>query len=375
MVLALAAGSTFAVWAVADEPQLLNERLEKVSTVRHMYINMRTGERIITTGENAARISSTSVWENMDITTNGHYFWGMDNATNSFPDGTPGPRIGSEALNWGDIGRHLPAGQTATVVDCYRVTYGTGVIGSGTATDPVVGFSIINAWYNDESGYHDTTFNLAQAIKVPDIPGADPAAPPGTFAGWILTVDLAGTSLVFTLDGADEDLGGTHDFGWSYAFEQNQIEPLGTTGPFLVVPAEDGPEGLGWPLCGIGSSYGLEDIFDWFRRGPANGGPFHNNASFQGSFFLSQFYCIPATDPLFAPYLSFGMDLFSPPGSPVCPADCTGDGALDVLDFFAFVVAFNTGVPDTPCPDNDGNGVLDVLDFFAFVGQFAAGCP
>ncbi len=377
MVLALAAGSTIAVGAMAAEPQLATG-LAKVGSVGHMYINMRTGERIVTTGQ-VDRALSNTVWNNMDNTNNGNFFWGMDNATNAFPDGTPGPRVGSEALDWGDIGRHLTAPATASVVDCYRVSYATGVIGGGVSiTDPVVGFSIINAWYDDESGFSDTTFTVAQAIQILDIPGGDPLLPPGNFAGWILTVDLAGTSLVFTLDGADEDLGGTHDFGFSYGFEQNQVQALGTTGPFLILPGETGPEGLGFPTGGAltSTSYGVEDVFDWFRAGPANGGPLHDNLTMQGSFFFGGWIPgIPVTDPLFTPYASWGMELFSPGGAPVCPADCNGDGVVDVLDFFAFVGAFAGGVATTPCPDNNGDGVVDVLDFFAFVGQFAAGCP
>ncbi len=57
---------------------------------------------------------------------------------------------------------------------------------------------------------------------------------------------------------------------------------------------------------------------------------------------------------------------------PNCPADINGDGAVDVLDFFAFVTAFAAG---DPVADINGDGAIDVLDFFAFVAAFAAGCP
>lgn len=55
-----------------------------------------------------------------------------------------------------------------------------------------------------------------------------------------------------------------------------------------------------------------------------------------------------------------------------CNADFTGDGALDVLDFFAFITAF--GANDMAA-DLDGSGAIDVLDFFAFITFFALGCP
>ncbi len=57
---------------------------------------------------------------------------------------------------------------------------------------------------------------------------------------------------------------------------------------------------------------------------------------------------------------------------PNCPADLNGDGVLDVLDFFAFIVFFNAG---DPAADLDNNGSIDVLDFFTFITLFSAGCP
>jgi len=57
---------------------------------------------------------------------------------------------------------------------------------------------------------------------------------------------------------------------------------------------------------------------------------------------------------------------------PSCPADLTGDGVVDVLDFFLFVGAFAFG---DPIADINCDGSIDVGDFFAFVAAFAAGCP
>ncbi len=55
-----------------------------------------------------------------------------------------------------------------------------------------------------------------------------------------------------------------------------------------------------------------------------------------------------------------------------CPVDFNNDGIVDVLDFFAYVVLFNSS---DPAADLDGNGTVDVLDFFLFVNLFNAGCP
>ncbi len=61
----------------------------------------------------------------------------------------------------------------------------------------------------------------------------------------------------------------------------------------------------------------------------------------------------------------------APPPMP-CLADMNDDGMVDVLDFFAFIIAFSNA---DPAADLDGSGSLDVLDFFTFVALFAAGCP
>ncbi len=60
------------------------------------------------------------------------------------------------------------------------------------------------------------------------------------------------------------------------------------------------------------------------------------------------------------------------PDASACLVDIDGSGTVDVLDFFAFIVAFNNG---DPAADLDGSGTIDVLDFFAFIVLFDAGCP
>ncbi len=55
----------------------------------------------------------------------------------------------------------------------------------------------------------------------------------------------------------------------------------------------------------------------------------------------------------------------------VCAADFTGDGSLDVLDFFAFIVLFDSGDARA---DLNRDGGVDVLDFFELMVQFGKGC-
>jgi hypothetical protein len=54
-----------------------------------------------------------------------------------------------------------------------------------------------------------------------------------------------------------------------------------------------------------------------------------------------------------------------------CYADFTGDGALDLFDFLAFVNAFNAGNNSADC---DASGGLDLFDFLCFTNVFNGGC-
>ena len=54
-----------------------------------------------------------------------------------------------------------------------------------------------------------------------------------------------------------------------------------------------------------------------------------------------------------------------------CYADFTGDGALDLFDFLAYVNEFNAGEDGADC---DGDGELTLFDFLCFVNAFNAGC-
>ncbi len=54
-----------------------------------------------------------------------------------------------------------------------------------------------------------------------------------------------------------------------------------------------------------------------------------------------------------------------------CYPDFTGDGALDLFDFLAYVNAFNAGDPKSDCT---GDGARDLFDFLCFVNAFNSGC-
>jgi FG-GAP-like repeat len=55
-----------------------------------------------------------------------------------------------------------------------------------------------------------------------------------------------------------------------------------------------------------------------------------------------------------------------------CPADVNADGALNILDFVAFQVAWQGQQPGADC---DKNGAFNILDFTCFQQAFQGGCP
>lgn len=55
-----------------------------------------------------------------------------------------------------------------------------------------------------------------------------------------------------------------------------------------------------------------------------------------------------------------------------CPADLTGDGALDFFDVSAFLSAYNAG---DYIADYTGDAEFSFFDVSAFLGYFGAGCP
>lgn len=54
-----------------------------------------------------------------------------------------------------------------------------------------------------------------------------------------------------------------------------------------------------------------------------------------------------------------------------CPSDVTGDGTVDLLDFFEFFACYDQ---ELPCADIDGNPGVDLGDFFTFFAGYDSGC-
>tara|TARA_R110002072_G_scaffold42064_22_gene119302 strand:+ start:215049 stop:216437 length:1389 start_codon:yes stop_codon:yes gene_type:complete len=69
---------------------------------------------------------------------------------------------------------------------------------------------------------------------------------------------------------------------------------------------------------------------------------------------------------------SYGPVYFYNVNTIICPADLTGDRALDFFDVSAFLDAF---AKQQPSADFTGDGAFDFFDVSAFLDHFAAGCP
>jgi len=373
MMMAVAAGA--ACSAFATEPQI--ETANQVVLKGHIYVNARTGERTVNPINSNNRMGAP-VWQNEDSASNGNFFWGMDNPTATFPTSVGGgQRIGGEASNWGDL-------EFDTFIDGYTTAYATAVF---DGTSSIAGFSIINWWFDCDDGFNDISAIPVWGIGLSSIAGGDPTLGSTLFAGWIYTVDLAGTGFEFEMgdtdgtftglaglsstgcDKDDSDGSPENDFSYSYIFVQNQAAPLATTGPFLVLPAlACNFEDDGIATGATGNAQGDDDAFDFWKA--PNG-------------FLRELYAAtfwfggwPA-----APYAAFWMGMYGGSGGG-CPdfalADYDGDTEVGILDFLAFLDDFGTCENQpTPCTatgfDADiynPDGFIDILDFLTFFDLF-----
>ena len=372
MMMAMAAGAACSTFA--SGPQV--ETASKVVVKGHVYVNARTGERTMSPISTDTRFGAP-VWQNEDSLSNGNFFWGMDNPAQSFPTTVGGgQRIGGEASDWGDIAFDQ-------FIDGYTTAYATNVF---TGASSIAGFTIINWWFDCDNGFNDVSAIPVWGIGLSSIAGGDPTLPSGTFAGWIYTVDLAGTGIEFEMgdtDGSftgvaggftgcdkdDSDGSPLNDFSHSYIFVQNQAAPLGVTGPFLVLPAlacifEDD----GIPTGATGNAVGVDDAFDFWKL--PNG---FLREQYAATFFFGGW---PA-----APYASFWMGMYGTSG-PSCPdqalADYNDDGGVDVLDFLDFIDDFGTCENQpTPCTSTgfdadqyNPDGFIDIVDFLNFFDLF-----
>lgn len=366
---------------VSNTPALAPDAPQPAQLAGYVYINARTGERVVTTTKSANRMGP-GIFLNGDSASNGNFFWGIDNPTQNFPSSVGGGvRIGAEASDWGDLAFD-------TIIDGYTVAYATLL----TGVNGIPGYTLINWWYDCDNGYGDAAAVPVHGIGITSIAGNDPTLHPDHAAGWIYTIDLAGSGAEFELgdtDGSyigatglsstgcdkdDTDGNPLNDFSWSYIFDQSGTGlPLRICGPYLVLPqyASLNEDDLSL-LTGSTAinTFGVEDALDLYKSPSGLLREQHAGT-----------YTFGGWSPGGAiPYASFWMELFGTLGggiNPCPPADHNNDGAIDILDFLDFIADFNAcdGLP-APCgtfgdADINGDGIVDLLDFLDFFDAFS----
>jgi hypothetical protein len=423
LTLAIAAG------CIASPAMANNTPVEKTGAlaknfVGHIYFNIATGEKIGTPmGADFRPVvgdPGSEVWiadNNVPCADFGQTSGTavvLDNPNDFFGTGAP-PSTGVTMLDWADI-------EADTVVDCLQVDWFSFVTDTDTdgdgLGDGVEGFAATWSFFDGDNGFNTcftrqgliafTFFGLAGSFD-------------GTFAGYILTVDLAGdfgSSLSFEISDSDSDLQGAAvhnplqnvsdfdsdglpdgdldsdglaDFAYAYVYTQpgtvdfdnadgdsdtttgvdgdvaNQdltatglAAPMGTT---IETDNGDGTFSYEIDTSGVtgANAFGAEDGWD----------EFDSAGFYDATYWMGGFSCNSDGLGDVNAFSQMDMIMYGPGGAPVCPADFTGDGIYDVFDVFAFLDLFNAGDLSA---DFTGDGILDVFDVFAFLDVFNAGC-
>lgn len=313
----------------------------------HVYINLRTGERVVTpAGEPGATSRSVlePVFINEDFASNGNYFFGVDTPTRSNHD----------LVCVGEIAYD-------TRVDAFKFAYATDIPPDNAPQ--TMGLNAVLWWFDCDDASFGSTFVPLFGMIVEDLNGTVVAPP--SFSQWIYLVDLSGTGTEFEIGDSDGSYTGASgvpstgcstddddlaNFGWSYQFNQNQAGPPGTIGPTFVLP--ENPEATG-----------VADRFVLYSN--PTGGVRENRV---GSFWLGGWP--------FAPYASSFTGLYANAGPGCSVANYNSDAEVDILDFLDFLDDFgdceNQPAPCGTVSDADltGDTIVDILDFLEFFEYF-----
>jgi hypothetical protein len=376
-IIALAAGTTLACSSIAhaDDPTLAPDAPIRARIGGYVYINARTGERTVSTSPSPTRDDSFPHFVNEDSSSNGYWFWGMDNPTQTFPTTVGGgQRIGGEAASWGDVAFD-------TRIDAFVFGYATYLLCA--PVEPLENLDMTMWWYDCDAGDNSLEAVPVVGITIEDLNGGDCTFFTDAITGWIYTIDVAGTGLEFEIGDTDgsftgitgasstgcdkDDTDGSPkaDFGWSYVFDQSETGiPLGIIGPFLVLPASaDTHEDDHMPTGASGNADGVPDQFDFYKNPSGGLRELHAGTYNFGGW--------PAQ-----PYSSFHLGLYGPTGPDCTPADFNADTIVDVLDFLDFIDDFGS-CENQPAPcgstadaDLTGDTIVDILDFLRFFDLF-----
>ena len=358
LLLALAGSTSI---AAARPDVAAAQDLFPVHRVDHLYINLKTGERVMTPYDDRA---GPGVWNNDDSAVCGNFFYGIDRPTRATTD--PRPRFGGSINSVGDVRIAFQHSDSQRIDGLGIGTASVGVKSTNTTAHECAGLDVILFFYqsdNANGAAPDTQAEHVRTFTIRDIPAEE-----GTGNGWQFTFDLSSSGIDFRLGGPDLDGDQRPDFGWGMSFVQGQSltdginSAKGIIGPWLVAPAGFVNE-LG--VASTSTATNVPNRLHWYSAVTfdSSGQPQdRSHQSFIGSY---DFGTPSSTNPFASPYLILRGVLCTP------PADFNGDGFLDFTDFDDFVVAFEVGDPSA---DFNQDHFLDFTDFDDFVAAFEASC-
>jgi len=229
---------------------------------------------------------------------------------------------GITVLDWGDLADD-GYGTTGTDIGGFAFAYATSLM-MPTMLDAIIVF------YGDENGFNTNGRIPLSGFWVTNLPTGT-----ATGNGWIITIDLEGQGLEFTIVGNDLDGDTLYDWGYTYWFINL---PTSATGPFLSYDPNISP-----PLAP-----GAENSFDEFTDPNLIPGSYLGTYWFGGD-----------------PYAQFYMELFDMFNKPVEGCPNPGDSGKFCL---ADIHPNNSdGMWDYAV---DGNCIVDLGDLAQLLGNY-----
>jgi hypothetical protein len=420
LTLTLAAG-LLATPALAQDrtPTLTADTIPSQGVTGHIYFNIATNERIVTTFHDDIRPSDSLAYYEQWVADNSApcAVFGIADKPLIVVDNPNGdfdlPVVeGNTLLDWADI-------SSDSVINCVQLSYFTTIpdtdLDSNSLGDGVEGFAVEWAFYEEENGFNHCSCRMPLVnFMLMNLPGQiDPEL---GIVGYMVTIDLDNSfssaisfeigdtdgspqgaaihnPFNFTPDNpcSDLDSNGLADFGYSIHYVQpgtidldnadgdndtttgidGDIADKGLTALTLAhyrgetIETDHGDGTFSYeviPSPGTNAT-GAEDGYDVF-----DSSGFHT-----GTFWAGGFTCNDPDDGEPNAFAQIELTLYGVLGETFCVGDIDGDGDLDINDVNAFIAAFLA--VDLAIADFDGDGDTDINDVNAFIAMFLAGCP
>ncbi len=389
--------------------------MSQVGSVKHVYFNVGTGERIVTAmadGQTAAADTGESelVWDN-DLLT--HQCEGINGFTGISAIGLGDDIDGTDP--WDVAGTWQSMGDIAsdTVVDCIGFNYWSSMadtdLDNDGNEDGIPGFGIVLDWWDSDNGTGTSVSTRVPLIQLTFGTlqgGLD--LDPGFFAGYLFTVDLTaenlGVDLTMEIGDSDGDSQGAAVAN-SIADPGFRDYPIGELGHDYDLDGNDDADidGDGLFDWAMGTRFIQPGTFDFDDDGILDGDVASQGDTAIGMGKPAGYTLVDDGTGVWdwdidlgAPAVATGTRAFSSVFLP--PDPVTGDiihsgfvfnfaGFVDGVpltgscDAGAFVPAaaiskslYTPGDPVNPCPgDINDDGLVDFFDVSDFLDQFALG--